>query len=170
VNIPAPYAVQTASLQDSAKIIYDAPDVITREEYYSYQDRLIAVRPVEAVFYDRGNTQANPQVGTLFLYPIPDGNATYTLVLQCNVPFTQFPNLTSQFSFPDYYQEAFWSNLAIRVAGGIGGKLKQEIPKIARDSYTNLIRKNAKRVVSGVDLPKTKPYSGQYNIYTDQGA
>lgn len=170
VNVVAPYEIKSASLTDNKNNVYDSPDIIGREEYYAYEDRLLASGPCEAVFYDRGITQASPQIGTLFTYPVPDASTIYTLLLQCMVPFTQFVNFVDNFTFPDYYQEAFWSNLAIRCAAVIGGNLRKEVPVIADKSYKNLTRMNSKKVISSIDVPRTKqPSGGGYNIYTDQG-
>ncbi len=164
-NTAKPFKVTTAFYRDSNNNDFGL-DVITREEYDSYEDKIITSGPPMKVFYDPGQTQQVTQIGTIYMYPIVDGNTTYTLFIEAMQPFTEFTTLTDQFTFPPAYQEAMIFNAAIRVAPKFGKQITKEIAAIALESYTTIANMNSVRILASIDI--AKKMNNTPNIYSGE--
>lgn len=162
-----PFEIASAFIRDSGNIDYGI-DVVGREVYDGYTSKALTSytsRPTN-LFYDPGATQQSTQLGTIYIFPIPDSNTTYTLFLESEKPFTQFTDLTSTITFPPSYKRAMIYNLAIELAPDYGRPITPSIGAIAQESMRIIENVNArnKKGVVAMDFPGS---SGQYNIYSD---
>ena len=150
-----------AFYRDGAGI--DKPlDIITREEFQSFQDKSIVQAPPLSLFYDPGVTQQANQAGTINLYYTPDASTPYTLFIDSIKPFVGFSSLTSLVTFPTSYFKALVYNLALEIAPEYPGtEVPRVVEMLATESKENVESMNAPRILAGLDLPKGK--GGSFN-------
>lgn len=164
-NTVKPIRVIGAYLRDSSNL--DTPlDVIDKDLYDSYTDKVVSQgRPI-AICYDAGVSQQSPQAGTIFVYYVPDDS--YSLVLENQKYLTEFINLSDVVTFEPAYYEAIVYNVGVRIWPKFhrGKTLPPEIAGIARAAKRTVENMNARPICMGVDLPTSK--KGAYNIYSDQ--
>lgn len=166
-NTSKPFDIDSAFIRDGNNLDY-AVDVVTREVYDGYPDKAITTnrsRPTN-LFYDPGATQQAIQLGTIYLYPIPDAATTYSLYLESEKQFTQFTTTASLITFPPSYKRALIYHLAIELAPDYGKPITAEIKMIADESMRIVenINSQNKREVVGFSLPGTQK---AYDIYSD---
>lgn len=165
-NTTTPLQIINAWYQDSSGIKYPL-DIVTREEFFSYQDSQIVQARPETLFFDRGATQQTSQLGTISLYFTPDSSSVYTLFLDSQVPFTEFASLTAAVTFPASYYKALVYNLAVELAPEYEGVvLSPTVEMLATESKDTVEAMNAVPIVAGFDFPKGK--RGCYNWIADQ--
>lgn len=90
-------------------------------------------------------------LGTINLWPVPDV-ATNDIVLYIQRPIAQFANLLTEYDFPDGYEDAIVSNLALRIADISGRVVTARMEKVARNSLAMLQRINIKMADLAVDV------------------
>jgi hypothetical protein len=113
-NTPKPITITSAFIRDGNNIDTGL-DIIERDEYDSYGDKLItSSRPI-ALCYDAGAAQQASQLGTVLFYYIPDASTPYTVFLQLQVQLTDFAFLTDAVTFEAKYGEAMKYELAKRL-------------------------------------------------------
>jgi hypothetical protein len=162
-----PFEIASAFVRDSNNIDYGI-DVVGREVYDSYTSKALTTyttRPTN-LFYDPGATQQATQLGTIYIYPTPDGTTTYTLFLESEKPFTQFTDLTSTITFPPSYKRAMIYNLAIEIAPDYGRPITPSVSSLAHESMRIIENVNARnnKFVAAMDFPGRQR---NYNIYSD---
>src|SRR3990167_6301612 len=84
-----------------------------------------------ALYYD-----AAFPLGKIYLYPVPD--AANTLVLYRWTPLTSIATVGTTVTYPPGYEEAFVSNLAVRLAADGLGQLTEAVAIIARESLARI--------------------------------
>jgi hypothetical protein len=167
LNTACPLSVLSAYYRDASG--YDYPlDLLTREQYDGYFDKAVTTGAPQALFFDPGATQQAARAGTIYIYPVPDSAATYTLYIEALVSLTSFATLTTAYTLPDEYLEAIVYNLAVRLAPDYGRPTPAEVAAIAKASFDNICRLNAPQLVRSVDMPGCGG-SGGGNIYTMGG-
>lgn len=82
-------------------------------------------------------------LGTLRLYPIPDGS--YTLYVTSEKPITSFTSLAQTITLPPGWERALIYNLAIDLAPEYGQPVSGEVAKIANDSLAAIRRQVSKQ-------------------------
>jgi len=106
---------------------------LTRSEYDSIPLKSQTGRPTR-YYYD--NTYA---AGTIYFYPVPD--AAYTAYLDTFGPFTSFADLTTDYSIPGEYEEAFAYGLAVRLASQSGRDVPPSTAGLALAAYKTVMEK-----------------------------
>ena len=91
---------------------------------------------------------ANVPLGNISLFPIPNGGS---LTINTYQPLQTFTNLTDVLVFPNGYERAIASNLAIEIAPETGKQVSQELAKMAKESKAAIMRINARMPVLGMD-------------------
>lgn len=160
-NTTTPYQIIYAYYQD-VNNIKTPLDIVTREEFESYQDSQIVSAPPLSLFFDPGATQQASQMGTINLYNTPDATSPYTLYIDSQKPFTEFANLTTAVTFPPSYVKALIYNLAIEIASEYEGiTVPRIVETLALESKENLEATNSVPILAILDLPGKK--SGGFN-------
>lgn len=162
-----PSAITDAFIRDGNNL--DTPlDVVSMDEWDSYDDKDFSVARPQSLYFDPGPAQAAAgQQGVIWLYPIPDASTPYTLFIGEQKPLTEFSAVTDTVAFLPAYYEALLYNLAVRLYRSFT-KRQQPVPadvaQLAKESKAVIERMNAERLHMVSDVPGKK---GPYNIYTD---
>ena len=164
-NTTKPVTITSAYYTDSQNNIYPL-NVVTRELFDSYQDNKIVSAPPDALLYDPGATQQANQAGTIYLYFTPDSSSSYTLYINSQKTFTEFPSLTANVTFPASYLKALVYGLSIEIAPEYGKQVSPEIHELFQEAIEDLEAVNAGQLVAGLDLPSGKGRS--YNWISDE--
>ena len=172
-NAIKPHKISSAFVRDSGG--NDAYlDITPEDTYNAYDDKAIAVARPEELVYNPGIAQQATSLGTVTLYPMPDGSTAYTLYMDMYLPLLEFVNLSDTIIFDKgAYFEAIKYNGAKRVWGGY---YKAEIPfppvenEFAQEAMRILENINSKQMIAGMDVPsKGGSYrGGGYNVYTNE--
>ena len=163
-NTTKPFSVLSSYLTDSNSQIYPV-DIVTRETFQSYNDRELTSNTgiPEVLFYDAGATQQTTQLGTINLYPTPDGNSTYTLYVEQEKPFTEFTALSSSITFPQAYKEMLLWNFCLRLYEFYGQPPSPGVVRLADETMRAIesINVQNKQVRVGFSFPgqKTRAYN-----------
>ena len=164
-NTSKPIEITSAFIRD-ANNIDTGLDIISREEYDSYNDKLItAARPI-ALCFDAGAAQQASQMGTVLFYYIPDNSVTYTVFMQMQVALTNFTNLTSTVTFEAKYGEPMKYELAIRLWREYhesGKPIPDDIRALGARAMCVLEKTNHELPRAQLEVP---PRKSVFNIYT----
>jgi hypothetical protein len=159
-NTTKPIDIYSAYYLDNQNIKYPL-SIVTREEFFSYQDSQIVSAPPLSLFYDVGATQQASQLGTIYLYYSPDATSPYTLYIDSQKQFTEFATLTTAVTFPASYYKALVYNLAVEIAPEYGVTISPVVEMLATESKETVESQNSRPMLSGLDLPKSK--GGSFN-------
>ena len=143
-------------------------EVITKQQYDSFEDKTISASVPDYLAYDPGFAQQSTQLGTIYLYPYPD-QSTYTLFIASQKALADFSLITDQVTFEPMYSEALSYNLATRLwrkFRPIGQSIPQDIIYFAEESLRTIQRINSVIPTASMDLPGQKVGTG-YNILSD---
>lgn len=150
----APISVTDAVLRDSDGI--DLPvEVICERDYMAIRDKSVVMQPIK-LFYSR-----SANIGTVYLWGVPD--ATYTLIMLGNKPFTTYTLLTAEIELPAGYLNALKYNLAIEIAPEYEAEPSAWVIKQANDKLIEIKRPNLKKPRK-ISLGTV----GRYDIQTDR--
>jgi len=114
-------------------------------------------------FYDK-NWVAG--LATISIWPIPD-NSDCQLVLYTPTALSQFADLTTAYTFPPGYEEAFRYQLALRLAPEFGVPVQPDIRQLALQALGNIKRANLTSDVLGIDAALLSE-GGRYDWRTDR--
>lgn len=109
-------------------------------------------------------------LGTLNLWPVPDGSVPTSIVLYHLHALTQFVSPAAVYDLPEGADEAVEYNLALRLAdpSAVPAERLANIQSIARSSLAVYKRSNTKIVDMPIDPAFTQSRRGGYNIDTGQ--
>lgn len=153
-----PLKITYAYISDSDSNTYPL-EIIERDQYFSFNDRLTASNRPTHLYYDPGNTQQTNQVGTIYLYPIPTTAETLT-IFQWKA-LTDFDALTTVVNLESIYHEAIKYSLAIRLWPEYHGytvPVPDVIVALASDNIKSLEDFNATIPLATCDLTTEAPY------------
>jgi len=150
-----PFDIMSAFYRDQYNVDRSL-EIITREQFDSYEDKQIVAAPPQTLFFDPGATQQATELGTIYLYFTPDASSTYTLFIESQKPFTEFASLTTTVTFPPSYYRALKWNLALELAPEYGRPITPEMVENAIDSLETLEAVNAVQILCTIDVPGTK--------------
>jgi len=169
IDTTKPFSIESAFIRDSNNTDYGVA-IVGRTVYDSYSDKAYTTNTARprVLFYDPGTTQQSTQLGTIYLYPIPDSSSTYTLYINSEKPFTSFTNLSDTVTFPIGYKRAMIYWLAIEVAPDFGRPISIDLQKTANESLRIIenINSRNKRRVAVIDVPGG--VGGGYDVSTDE--
>lgn len=154
-NTAVPFDIMSAFYRDSFNVDRQL-EIVTREQFDSYEDKQIVSALPEALFFDPGPTQQVNELGTIYLYFTPDASSSYTLFIESQKPFTEFAALTTTVTFPPSYYRALKWNLALELAAEYGRPITQDMNENAIESLETLEAVNAVQVTCTMDMPGTK--------------
>jgi hypothetical protein len=125
-NTTKPFYITSAYLSDQNSNIYRVK-VNTREMYEDLYDRYQTFGIPSVLFYDAGPPNEVQQLGTIYLYPNPDTNATYTLHMISEKPLVQPLSLTDTITLAPEYYRALKVLLACEIATEYGIPLPKRL-------------------------------------------
>lgn len=141
-NVTRPDRIEAAFITTSGN---DYPlQIIDNDQWNSITEKDTTATIPAYLKYD-----ANVPLGTISLFPIPKTGTTLTI--NSFQPLQTFTNLTDVLVFPNGYERAIASNLAIEIAPEAGRQISQEVAKMARESKAAIMRINARMPVLRVD-------------------
>ena len=160
INTDRPVAIENAGLIVAGETLEHEIEVLhSMEQYASITDKTQASSIPNVLFYDPAFA-----LGRIYLYPVP--NAANTLVLYRWTPLTSIAAVGTNITYPPGYEEAFVSNLAIRLAAEGLGAARQEIIMLARESLARIKTRNVRMPIMKSNY--TGGNRGNYNIRTNQ--
>ena len=132
----------------------------SREDY-----NRIALKQLQSwpyyIWYD-----ADYPLGRVYPWPVPQA-AVYEIHLSLKATLAQFASLTSAINLPPEYEEALWSNLAIRLAAIYpGASVGPATVGIAKAALETIRTANAQ--VPRLSMPQALSRPALYNILSDQ--
>lgn len=167
-NTAYPYSITDAYLRDGANVDTGI-DIITRDEYNAYSDKIVTASRPEALYYDHGVASQTTPTGTIFLYPMPDGSSTYQLILTSQKPLAAILTSTATFELLAPYEEAIKYNLAIRLWPEFHENPKDPIPQhivvLAKEAKRVIERNSLEMDIVGISIPGAR--LGLWNILSD---
>jgi len=105
-------------------------------------------------------------LGVINVFPVP--NITYTLFWDSFAQLTEFPDLTTDITFPPGYMLALKTNLAVYCKPYFAtAQLDPDIRQQARESKGAIKRANVRDNVAYYDQEIVSRSRGTYNIYRD---
>jgi hypothetical protein len=140
-NVERPDRIEAAFITVSGN---DYPlQIIDNEQWNAITEKDTTATIPAYLKYD-----ATVPLGNISLFPIPTGGS---LTINSFQPLQTFTNLTDVLVFPNGYERAIASNLAIEIAPETGKQVSQELAKMARESKAAIMRINARMPVLGMD-------------------
>ena len=133
------------------------------QQVFAYEDySRIALKGMNSFprlfFYD-----AQYPSGNVFIWPIP--SPRYEVHLIVKVQLQSITSLTDEFILPEEYEEAMWTNLAIRLCAAYQLSASRELVTLAKVALNTI--KNANAQVPELVMPSGLVITGSYNIYSD---
>ena len=173
-NTTKPFEIASAFIRDLNGLDYPV-DPVSRGLYDGYGDKALtpitsaAARP-RVLFYDPGMTQQANQLGTIYMYPVPDATSPYTLFLESEKPWTEFASLSTAVTFPPAYNRAIIYNLALELLTEYPHEVSPTLAYIAKEAMRIVEQVNSKnkKGVMGMSLPGVK--GSLYDVYSDESA
>lgn len=164
-NTSRPWRIESAYIVDSNGNHYPI-DIITREQFNIIIDQEISQSRPTTLFYDIGSAeQTSNEIGTIYLYYVPDPNDTYTLHINSVKQLTGFVNTTDAFNFDISYVDYMQFALGIRLAPSYGIQITQDMKDQMKESETILEMQNWRKPTLKSRRPSTNnilnPYTGQ---------
>jgi hypothetical protein len=139
-------------------------NVIEKDLYNSFTDKLISSGTPEDLYFDPGLTQQTAQLGTIYLSPIP--NAADTLYIESQKILTSISSVGAAVTFEPPYYEAILYNLAVRLYRKFhehSAQIPTDTLRMAAESLTVIERMNAVQPIAGMEMPSQ---AGGWNINT----
>jgi len=130
----------------------------------------IAIKALETPFpgglyYDHAYSNG---LGTITLWPVPDGSYSLNLVLYTPANLSQFASLSTAYAFPPGYARALRYGLAVELAPEYGKPADSFLIQSAMEAKANVKRANLKLYDLPVDPGVLGRQRGVYNIFSDQ--
>jgi len=160
-NTSKPYKIVTAFTRDTNNV--DIPVMVgDMNTYQGLSDKLTSAGRPDILVYDPGAAQQDPQLGTIYLYSIPD--AAYTLGITSQKPFVDFTDLSDDVTFDPPYEELIKYELAVRLWPEYHkGPVPQDVHYLANEAMHVVESMNAVTVRSVTNLPGVKR-AGVYDV------
>jgi hypothetical protein len=139
-------------------------NVIEKDLYNSFTDKLISSGTPEDLYFDPGLTQQTAQLGTIYLSPIP--NAADTLYIESQKILTSISSVGAAVTFEPPYYEAILYNLAVRLYRKFhehSAQIPTDTLRMAADTLAVVERMNSVTPIAGMNMPTQ---TGGWNINT----
>lgn len=165
INIVRPVEIRNAGLildRTAATPVEVRIAVLTDDEYARWPQKTLETTYPLGVWYDR-NWSAG--LGRVYPLPIPD-NGNTQLILYTLDAIAEFADLTTDYTFPPGYEEAFEYNLAVRLATPFGREVPEFVAMQARASLAAVKRANQRLAV--VDVDPTIPVGQRRTLQQSQ--
>lgn len=142
-------------------------DIITVKDW-SFQTvkALTSTQPTQVYYYTQHpSSGATAGMGKLIFWPKPTN--VNSVRLYCPKPIMEFTSLSTDYNFPDGYEDALEYNLAVRlIQAGFGLRANlQDIKPMANDTLAIIKRANIQPVVASID-PALHPNRPGFNWRT----
>ena len=139
-------------------------NIIEKDLYNSFTDKMISKGTPEDLYYDPGLTQQAAHLGTIYLSPIPD--AADTLYIESLKVLTEIASTGAAVTFEPPYYEAIVYNLALRLFRKFHDPavpIPGDTVRMAAESLAVIERMNSTTPIAGMNMPTQ---SGGFNINT----
>lgn len=156
-QIESAYFRQNVSTEPN-NVDYPLTPLRARENYNEIALKSLGSFP-QVYFYESGFP-----MGHLYVWPLP--NNSYTIFITTKVALQSFTSLTDEVELPPEYEEALYTNLAVRLAGPFGIQLQASVVQLAKLSLNTI--KNANAQIAVMSMPNDLIQGSLYNIYSDQ--
>lgn len=97
-------------------------------------------------------------------------SSSLTLHLVSRKPFTEFPDISTEISFPNGYRNALIYNLAVMLSDEYGKKITPQMGAIATRSLSHLKHRNARPIMADHSGVPGSGGSGGYDVNKGPGA
>ena len=164
-NTAKPITITSGFIRDGSLVDTDL-DIINRDEYDSFGDKMLTTGRPFALCYDAGAAQQVAQMGTCLFYYTPDGSTTYTAYIQLQSALTDFVNLTDAVTFEAKYGEAMKYELAKRLWREYHETEKSipgDILALAERAMCVIEKTNHELPIAQIEVP---PRKNVFNIYS----
>lgn len=164
-NTSKPIAVQSAFVRDSSNTDYPL-DIVNRDIFDSYSDKVAAIGRPMALYYDPGATQQSSQLGTVNLYYKPD--TAYTIYIDNQKYLSEFSGLSDVITLEKAYLNAIVWNSAKEIWPEFhrSKQLPAIVANMAAQTKRVIETMNAKPLIAATDIPGTK--TRPFNIYSGE--
>lgn len=132
----------------------------SREDYSAIVLKSMNSFP-QAVYYD-----PEYPFGLLYVWPVP--SSLYTIHISALQSLERFEDLSTDFNFPEEYEEALMLNLAVRLGPTYQIPAEPELKSQAKSARNMLAKANIE--VPTLTMPAGIRRRGSYNIYSDTGS
>ncbi|MCK5563693.1 MAG: hypothetical protein KAJ07_00465 [Planctomycetes bacterium] len=151
-----PVKIEKAFVRDSNNQDHPVKIIVDRAEYEGIIDKNISARPYK-LYFERVFDSSR---GNILLNRAPDTAETLFLIMW--KPFTTFSLATDVVVLPNGYEEAIYTQLAIRLAPHFGKTVSQELATIAGDAVGAIDKVNLEVPIVRPDAPRG---TGDGNYY-----
>lgn len=159
--------VGCALLLNSSSPAVEVPRaLITDDQYQAIQIKDLTNPLFTSAYY---NPTYASNLGTLNLWPVPDGSQSTNFVWYRNLPIVNFTSLTASVDLPEGVEEPIVYNLAIRVAAPNGKLPPPDVVALAAKGIGWVKRMNTRLTDLPTDPALTHTKRGGYNILTGTG-
>ena len=162
-NVTRPDRIEAAFFRQfvnspGAPVDYPLVVMDSREDYNGLTLKSLASQPAY-LFYDSGFP-----MGRVYPWPIPEASV-YELHLTIKDTLSGFDTPFAALNVPPEYEEAIWTNLALRLSAIFGTEPQASIPGLARASLETIRGANAQ--VPRLAMPGGLGGGAKYNIFSD---
>ena len=159
---PAKIVSAFVRLQADGDNPVDYPLIVirSREDYSAIVLKSMNSFP-QAVYYD-----PEYPFGLLYVWPVP--SSLYTIHISALQSLERFDDLSTDFNFPEEYEEALMLNLAVRLVPTYQLPADPELKAQAKSARNMLSKANIE--VPTLTMPAGIRRAGSYNIYSDTGS
>jgi hypothetical protein len=162
-NIPRPERLEYAYFRQTVQspnnpIDYPLQILESREDYSAISIKSLNSFPLYA-FYDSAYPLAN-----LFVWPVPSN--LYEIHIVTKAILTTFANTTTVVNLPPEYEEALYTNLAVRLCPLFQVDCPPDVKDLARAAQNTI--ENANTQIPRLRMPAGLNGGNLYNIYSDQ--
>ena len=167
INTVYPYKITGAFVRDGNGVDTGI-DILTRTEYQSYNDKMIAVARPQAIYFEPGVASQTTPTGTLSVYPIPDGSTIYNMYITSQKPLIAILTSTQDFILLAPYAEAIKYNLALRLWDEYHEgteAIPPHIAALAAESKKVIVRNTIEIEIAPMSIPGIR--TGIWNILSD---
>lgn len=163
-NIARPDRLEYAYMRQTSgaspnQIDYPLSILEAREDYAAIAIKALQASPSSYIFYD-------PVYPLGVVYPWPVPTSGYELHILTKEVLTTFAALSTSVLLPPEYEEALWTNLAVRLCTTYQLPVDPNLSALAKSARNTLRQANVQ--IPRLTMPIPLQRDGLYNIYSDQ--
>jgi hypothetical protein len=127
---PRPTHLEGAAIIANGQTRETDIDILTPQRYRAYDKTSTATIP-DSVYVE-------PTLPNATVIVLPTPTAVVQLVLYTKAMWSSFANATTEYDYPEGYEAAFTSNLALRLCLPLGRPIPELLPDMATNAMANL--------------------------------
>ncbi len=158
-----PWRIESAYIVDQPGNHYTV-ELISRDQFNTIVDQQFSMSRPTQLFYDIGPVQQSNEIGTIWLYYIPDFYDSYTLHIVSVKQLQEFATVNDVVTFDNSYMNLLQVELAILLAPNYGKVVSPDLYKQERMFKDIVYAQNYRRPT----FPRKRGGGFSMNIYTSQ--